>query len=236
MASSTKTRVVEHVVLFKMGEDFDDRAETDMLDNLYTLQYMCPSVLAISVGANVNSPAQSGGYTHALYVRFPDMAALDRYLVHPAHLSCVETYVKPFVQDTLAIDFQAEVDNDINTVFRRGDDWDQGVEHLVLLKVKEGTTSEQEATMLERLQSLPQVIGESVLQITAGANFSTRSKGYTHGLVARCPSEEHLHTYARHPEHRTILRKQVLPISDSMPIAVDFVVNPLGVVGRENIM
>jgi hypothetical protein len=43
-------KVVEHVVLFQMKEDFTDEQEKDMLDHLFTLQYRFRGILAISLG------------------------------------------------------------------------------------------------------------------------------------------------------------------------------------------
>eukprot|EP00897_Mesotaenium_endlicherianum_P005383 jgi/Mesen1/4873/ME000244S04050 len=218
--TAQKTRkVIEHLVLFKMKEDFEQSQEKDMLDNLYSLQYHYRNILAVSVGRIFSK--RSNGFTHALFVRFPSQEALAQYTIHPSHTSVVEQYIKPYLEDILAVDFEADVEEDIEAIFRRGEDFEQGVEHLVLVKVKEGVSPEASQDMITALAELPDKLGSTIVQITAGPNFSPRSKGFTHGLVVRLPSEKDLEAYNKHPSHREVLRKHVLPNSESI-LAVDF--------------
>eukprot|EP00850_Spirogloea_muscicola_P012184 SM000078S22043 [mRNA] locus=s78:134484:137012:- [translate_table: standard] len=131
------------------------------------------------------------------------------------------------LQDVLIVDFESEVEEDIEALFRRGDAFEAGIEHIVLVRVKEGTSKEDSKAMVEALAELPSKIGDNVVQLTTGTNFAKQSQGYTHGLVVRVPSDEDLQAYNKHPSHREVLKKWVLPVSQSL-LAVDFRVDPIG--------
>lgn len=219
-------KVVEHVVLFKMQDGFEDSpSEKDMLDHLYTLQYHYRNILAVSLGRIYSKRSQ--GYTHALIMRFPDQRALEDYAVHPSHSRVLAQFVMPYCEDVVAVDYEADVEEDIEAIFRRGEMFESGIEHVVLLKVKEGATGEQRTALVNALSRLPEQIGSHVVQLTAGANFSGRSKGYTNGAVIRVLSEEDLEAFNKHPSHREVLRKHILPITEGL-LSVDFRIDPIG--------
>ncbi|CAM6006789.1 unnamed protein product [Sphagnum balticum] len=77
------------------------------------------------------------------------------------------------LQGLISADFEAEVEDAIEPIFRCGDDFQQGIEHVVFIKVWEGTSQ-------------------------AEANFSKCSNGYTHAIVAQLPSEEAVNSFSKH--------------------------------------
>ncbi|CAI5484851.1 unnamed protein product [Closterium sp. Yama58-4] len=227
----SSSAVVEHVALFSMPPDMAEESEGDMLSHLYSLQYHYPHLLAISLGRIVAK--RPVGFSHALFARFPSRRALDGFLALPALATAMEQFVTPSCTDTLSLSYEAQVEADIESVFRRGDAYERGVEHVVLLRAKPAVEAEKQSAMVEALAALPQAMDAHILvQLTAGANFAVdTAKGFTHGLVARFPSEEALDAYNKHPSHRQVLRQHVLPLSESI-LAVDFHVDP---VGREKV-
>ena len=94
------------------------------------------------------------------------------------------------------------------------------VEHIVLFKVKAGTTTDAIAAMVQGLKGLagrvPGVVGLSV-----GANFSDRNKGFTHGLVVRFENRAALDGYIPHPAHREVVEMLIRPISEDV-LVVDY--------------
>ncbi|GAQ85909.1 Stress responsive alpha-beta barrel domain protein [Klebsormidium nitens] len=220
-----KRKVVEHVTLYQMRGDLTEEAEKEMLDHLWSLQYKFREMLATSVGRIYSK--RSGGFTHALYARFPNMESAENYEYSPASLAVLQSYVQPLCEDSLSVSFEANVENDVEAIFRRGDHWNEGVEHVVLLKVKEGTPQESVTSLLTDMEDLQAAAAPNVVQLTIGSNVSSRSKGYTHAMVVRCPSEDDLAAYNKHPKHRDILRKKVLPNCGSL-LAVDYSIDPIG--------
>eukprot|EP00850_Spirogloea_muscicola_P004480 SM000019S05024 [mRNA] locus=s19:553197:555772:- [translate_table: standard] len=217
--------IVEHVVLLQMQDNLTDEQESEMLDHLFTLQYYYRYILSTSLG-RIHS-RNSKGFTHALLVRFPSQKALSEYYELPHQQEILKQYVNPYLEDVLIVDFESEVEEDIEALFRRGDAFEAGIEHIVLVRVKEGTSKEDSQAMVEALAELPSKIGDNVVQLTTGTNFAKQSQGYTHGLVVRVPSDEDLQAYNKHPSHREVLKKWVLPVSQSL-LAVDFRVDPIG--------
>jgi len=51
-----------------------------------------------------------------------------------------------------------------------------------------------------------------IADLSIGANFSDRTKGYTHGLVVRFTDRSALETYCPHPEHQRVLQNFINPI------------------------
>ncbi|CAI5972308.1 unnamed protein product [Closterium sp. NIES-65] len=220
--------VVEHVALFNMPADMAEESEGDMLSHLYSLQYHYPHLLAISLG-RIQPTKRPVGFSHALFARFPSRQALDGFLALPALAAAMEQFVTPSCTDTLSLSYEAQVEADIESVFRRGDAYERGVDHVVLLRAKPAAEADKQSAMVAALAALPLVMEPHILvQLTAGANFAVdTAKGFTHGLVARFPSEAALDAYNKHPSHRQVLQQHVLPLSEAI-LAVDFHVDPVG--------
>ena len=94
------------------------------------------------------------------------------------------------------------------------------VEHLVLFKVKPGTSEEAVQAMQDALRGLQESI-PGILEITVGANFSERSQGFTHGLLVRFQDRAALDTYIPHPAHEDTRNTYILPIVDDV-LVVDY--------------
>ncbi|KAG0598600.1 hypothetical protein M758_12G086700 [Ceratodon purpureus] len=220
-----RRKVVEHVVLLQMEEDLTDEQEKDMLDHLYSLQYHYRGILAVSLGRVVERMPE--GVTHAFFQRFPSFEALEQYMNHPARLKVADEFISPYCKGRIVADFEAEVEDDLEPLFRRGDKFQQGIEHVVLIKVREGASQAGTEGMMEAFNALPQQIDPSVIvQLTAGVNLSDRSKGYTHGVLVRVPSEEALDTFSKHPAYVSVFTEKVLPISAGL-LSADFLVDPV---------
>lgn len=106
----------------------------------------------------------------------------------------------------------------------------QGVEHIVLFKVKENIESSKVNTMINELQNLVTI--EQVRHLTFGPilnnNEHTTSTipfsdlRYTHLLHSRYDSKEDLQIYNAHPTHLNGVRNFALPILDDL-LVVDWI-------------
>jgi hypothetical protein len=206
-------------------KDMTDEQEKDMLDHLYSLQYYYRGILAVSLGSVVERMPE--GVTHAFFQRFPSLEALDQYMDHPAPVQVEDKFIDPYCKGIIVADFEAEVEDDLESLFRRGDQFQQGIEHVVLIKVREGASQAGAEAMLEAFNALPQQMDSSVIvQLTAGANISDLNKGYTHAVLVRVPSEEALDTFSKHPAYMRVFTEKVLPISAGL-LSADFLVDPV---------
>ena len=96
--------MIEHIVLFKVKAGTPASAVHAMIDGLAGLRTRVPGIVALSVGTNFTD--RNKGFTHGLVVRFQDRAALDAYLPHPAHQEVVTNFVRPIIDDVIALDYE----------------------------------------------------------------------------------------------------------------------------------
>lgn len=83
--------------------------------------------------------------------------------------------------------------------------------HIVLLRWTENASQEAINTVMTELLGLKDKI-PGIVDVTSGANFSERSKGFTHGLVFRFKDRASLEGYLPHPEHQRVVQKLLNPI------------------------
>lgn len=93
------------------------------------------------------------------------------------------------------------------------------VEHIVLLKVKEGASAEQQDAMVSGLRSLKCL--QTVTELNAGKVVHASSEAYTHALHCRYMSKEDLASYANDPYHLDVISKCIVPIVEDR-LALDW--------------
>ena len=96
--------MVEHIVLIKFNKMVDEDSKTNMRRELLALKGKIPGVLGVNVGPNFTN--RSKGYDEALVVRMESKEVLASYTDHPAHKLVVQEYIKPIMEDILAVDFE----------------------------------------------------------------------------------------------------------------------------------
>jgi len=91
------------------------------------------------------------------------------------------------------------------------------VEHVVLVKVKDGTEPTKVNAMVDALNSLASIDG--VLHLTAGPLLRNGpTTAFTHMLHSRYPSKDHLYAYNAHPSHIAAVTSFLFPIYDDMMV------------------
>ncbi len=94
------------------------------------------------------------------------------------------------------------------------------IEHIVLFQwAKEASPVAIETVMTELRKLKGKIPG--VVDLSCGANFSDRSKGYTHGLVVRFKDRAALEAYGPHPEHQRVVQNFINPIRADV-LALDY--------------
>jgi len=94
------------------------------------------------------------------------------------------------------------------------------IEHIVLFRWAEGASREAIDSVGTELRKLKDKI-PGIVDLSYGANFCDRSKGYTHGLVVRFRDRAALEAYGPHPEHQRVVQKFISPIRGDI-LAVDY--------------
>lgn len=94
------------------------------------------------------------------------------------------------------------------------------VEHLVLLKLKDGTPDEAVSAIVAGLRALPAEI-ETIRELSCGLNFSERGQGFQVGLRVLFADRAGLEFYGPHPAHQGVVAKLIRPYLDDI-VASDF--------------
>ena len=95
-------------------------------------------------------------------------------------------------------------------------------EHIVLFRWTEAASQEAIDSAVAELRK-PKSKIPGIADLSCGANFSDRAKGYTQGLVVRFTDQSALETYGPHPEHQRVLQNFINPIrADVLAFDYDF--------------
>ena len=94
------------------------------------------------------------------------------------------------------------------------------IEHVVLFKVKAATPAASVKAMVDGLAGLKARV-PGIVNLSVGANFSDRSKGFTHGLVVRFRDKAALDAYLPHPAHQDVVQNHIRPIIEDV-VAIDY--------------
>ena len=91
------------------------------------------------------------------------------------------------------------------------------IEHVVLLKLKEGVTEEQTRKMLDGLVKLKEVV-PGMMEVSGGYNNSPEDKdgGFTYGFIVRFRDAAARDGYVPHPEHQKLAKTLVRPLVDDV--------------------
>ena len=95
------------------------------------------------------------------------------------------------------------------------------VEHMVLMRWKEGVDPERIAEAFEALRALKDQI-PGILELTCGENFSDRAKAFQAGLYVRFRDRAALAEYLPHPAHQRVVQELITPIrEDAIIVDID---------------
>jgi hypothetical protein len=93
------------------------------------------------------------------------------------------------------------------------------VDHLVFFAVKEDALQEEVDDLLSSIRALRDDV-PSTVDLSVGEDFTGRSGGYTHGLLARFTDRAGLREYMEHPAHLSVVEK--LETTTTGRIVVDY--------------
>lgn len=102
--------MVKHVILWKLKEELQGKEKAKVVagikEHLEALNGKIPGMLSISV--QVTELLASSNADVMLDSSFESEEALKGYAVHPAHVAVADTYVRPFTQTRLCLDYVTE--------------------------------------------------------------------------------------------------------------------------------
>ncbi len=97
--------MVKHIILWKLKDEHNNiSVKEGIKSNLEGLAGKIPGLIEIKV--QISGLASSNADV-MLCSEFEDEAALKGYAVHPEHVFVADTFVRPFTQTRLCLDFEA---------------------------------------------------------------------------------------------------------------------------------
>ena len=141
-ANSKKSQpVVEHLLLLRIDPDEVSSADArKCIENLWSLQYQMGGVICSSAGESDPTKAKSGlegdvsQYTHAVHFRFPARAQLDAFLSSPTVQKMQEEEIAENCVGAASLSFESSIPEDLFAIFRKGQDWEEGFDHAVVIE------------------------------------------------------------------------------------------------------
>ncbi len=96
--------MVKHIILWKLKAEHNNMSvKQGIKDGLEGLLGKIPGLVEISVQV---SGLESSTADVMLYSVFEDAAALKNYAKHPEHVFVADTFVRPFTETRLCLDFE----------------------------------------------------------------------------------------------------------------------------------
>lgn len=97
--------MVKHVILWKLKEEHNTaEVKSAMKTNLEALKGVIDGLIEIKIQTDCLATSNADVM---LYSVFRDEAALKGYAVHPEHVKAADTFVRPFTETRLCMDFEA---------------------------------------------------------------------------------------------------------------------------------
>ena len=96
--------MVKHIILWKLKDEHnDDGVKNGIKTNLEALKEQIDGLLEIKVQLE---KLPSSNADVMLYSVFTDENALKGYAVHPAHVHVADTFVRPYTETRMCIDYE----------------------------------------------------------------------------------------------------------------------------------
>ncbi|HEY9856614.1 MAG TPA: Dabb family protein [Stenomitos sp.] len=96
--------MIRHIVGFRFKPDTTPEQVADFLAAFRCLGEQIPELRSLWVGPNLTDRDRS--FPYVLNGSFDDMAAVGRYLVHPAHVEALATYLTPILEQRVILDIE----------------------------------------------------------------------------------------------------------------------------------
>ncbi|KAJ3682209.1 hypothetical protein LUZ60_014782 [Juncus effusus] len=220
-----KRKIVEHIFLLKANVDITNAEEQDMLDYLYTSQYHMSGILSISLGRLEGENEEK--FTHAIFMRFQKKEEIAKFYNSEFYSRILKDHVAPFSYGSVCVDFESEVDDDIIPLFRRGEDFNYGVECILLISGSETVREESIQDALTSLQILISHYSSFIVQATIGTCIDGNKGEYSHAAIIRFPSREDFVFFKESLEFKNMWNLKINPIAKKA-LMLHYSVDPVG--------
>ena len=139
------------LTLFSLPDTADAEQVSEVVDSAWSLQYMVRGPVCGSAGsietsllptsANDSQASILAAFNNAVLFRYANMDTLDGFLSHAKTKLMLDEMSSDDSKSThgiASITFSVEVPNELEAIFRRGDEWEDGVELFMGLGCRSG--------------------------------------------------------------------------------------------------
>lgn len=212
---SLPTKVVEHIVCVKVKEGTPPEKTNAMVSALQGLKSL-DTVLQLTVGPVLHVTSETYKFTHALHSRYKDKQGLADYSGHPQHLSVVNEFILPIIDDIFAFDWEADLDGPMMPSY--------GALKVTVFNPKD-LAQPQRFELIEILRGYKSRF-PTIGQVSVGENFSpARAKGFTWAFLSLFPGIKELGELNKNTEHIQLQGEKILPQMEKFMV-VDVATSP----------
>ncbi|XP_020573025.1 stress-response A/B barrel domain-containing protein UP3 [Phalaenopsis equestris] len=220
-----RRKIVEHIILLQAKVDLSDIDEKYMLDFMYTSQYHMSGIIALSLGRVEDSNVDN--ITHAVFMRFQNREDLARFSANPRFLEVLKEHVFPYCDGSLSMAFESKVEDDMLSLFRRGEEFNYGVECVLLISVFEASLGHAIEEAMLAFQNLMDEFRSLIVQGTIGSTFSNGDSEYTHAAIIRFYDFEAFDMFRCSSKYKNIWESKFQSITRKS-LLIHFHVDPVG--------
>jgi hypothetical protein len=184
-ADSNTTTVAESLTLFSLKPEFDESQISEVIDSCWSLQYMVRGPVCGSAGPIVTAITQSNQdrmkqFNHCMYFRYASESAMEQFMGHLKTKYLLDEVSRTkTTSGVVSIQYSTAVPNDLESIFRRGAQWEEGYEVLLGLVDAEGSNPEDIDEFLRLTSDLAQSSAYGALQAATGPVTTAEVKHHT---------------------------------------------------------
>lgn len=141
-----------------------------MLDDVWSAQYLVPGPIVGCAGPLIAFESSSEAtYSHAVFFRFGRECTRSTFQQHPIVIDIIGNKAGPLCDSMMTFNFEGAVPNELESIFRRGTDWEVGVECILGLVGRDDDQTEEEIIeFLSLTQQLASSSAFGAVQATFG--------------------------------------------------------------------
>lgn len=125
------------------------------------------------------------------------------------------------------VDYESEVEDDILSIFRKGEEYNYGEEFVLLVTFAKNASEKNIKDATDSFAQLTSSLPSLIVQSTQGSNFNKSSEEFTHAAVVRFRSFDAMEIFVEGREYKDMWRSQFEPFIEKS-VALHFSVDPVG--------
>ena len=199
VASADTCQVAESLTVFSLTPDLDNEHVSEVIDTCWSLQYMVRGPVCGSAGPVITGLVSAGTGSHqatsleqfnnCILFRYASEKTMQDFLSHLKTKYMLDEVAKEKTSvGVVTVTFKTHVPNELESIFRRGAEWEEGYELILGLdRSTDGSTDEDIEEFLQLTEGLASSSAFGAVQAAHGPVLDV----INHTLQ----SEDILHTY-----------------------------------------